>query len=207
MPPLQFVGQLAAAFDDLAAEALDLVGCHAAEIVVQRFTGFELFAVDQQCVRSRERVAVLVEIAKKCEAACYRRLRSVIVLPEKTGDVVVDQLRGRSVVADDDEAGRHANACLLPKIEGLFVMTVKRFKRRLQLRRQAERVERIVFAPPLLRHFLADVFPEIAEHRHLRARDVVGHGNARQFDDAAFDGIHEREVTHRPREERSFGIA
>ena len=50
---LQLVGQLAAALDDLAAEALDLVGCHVAEIVVQRLAGFELLAVDQQRVRAR----------------------------------------------------------------------------------------------------------------------------------------------------------
>ena len=51
---LQLVGQLAAALDDLAAEALDLVGRHAAEVVVQRLAGFELLAVDEQRVRARE---------------------------------------------------------------------------------------------------------------------------------------------------------
>ena len=150
---------------------------------------------------------MLVEIAEQRQAAGYRSLRSVFILPEKAGDVVVDQLRGGGVVADDDEAWRHANPCLLPKLECLFVVAVKRFQRRLQLRRQAQRIERIALAPSLLRHLLADVFPEIPEHRHLGPWDVVGHRDARQFHDAAFDRIHEREIAHRPREERSFGIA
>ncbi|MDT4852850.1 hypothetical protein FQZ97_870990 [compost metagenome] len=41
-----------AAFDDLAAETLDLIGSHAAEVVVQRITGLKLFAVDKQRVRA-----------------------------------------------------------------------------------------------------------------------------------------------------------
>ena len=60
---------VAGALDDLAAKALDLVGGHAAKVVVERIAGFELLAVDQQCVGARERVAVLVEIAEKAEAA------------------------------------------------------------------------------------------------------------------------------------------
>ena len=46
-----------------------------------------------------------------------------------------------------------------------------------------------------------------AEHRHLIAGDVFRHRDARQFDDAALDGVHEREVAHRPREQRALGIA
>ena len=33
------------------------------------------------------------------------------------------------------------------------------------------------------------------------------HGDARQLDDAALDGVHQREVAHRPREQRALGIA
>ena len=51
------------------------------------------------------------------------------------------------------------------------------------------------------------MLPEVAELRHVPAGDVVGNGHARQFDDAAFDGVHQREVAHRPREQRSFGVA
>ena len=54
------------------------------------------------------------------------------------------------------------------------------------------------------------MFPQVAEHRHvagLRARQVVGDRNARQFDNAAFNRIHQRKVAERPWEKRAFGIA
>ena len=60
---------------------------------------------------------------------------------------------------------------------------------------------------PLLRHVLADVLPQVTEHRHVVARDVLRHGHARQLDDAALDGVHEREVAHRPREECPLGVS
>ena len=85
-------------------------------------------------------------------------------------------------------------------------MPVERFKRRLQLDGQALRVERLCFAAPLLRHPVADVDPQVAELGHVPACDVVGDRHARELDDAALDRVHEREVAHRPREERAFGI-
>ena len=101
---------IAGALDDLAAEALDLVGGHGAEVVVQRIAGFELLAVDQQRVRPRERVAVFVEIAEQRQPAILQLDGAVLVLPVETGDVVVDQLGDGGVLADDDEAGRHLDA-------------------------------------------------------------------------------------------------
>ena len=72
---------IARALDDLAAEALDLVGGHAAEVVVERVAGFELLAVDQERVRARQRVAGgLVEVAEQREAAVLERGRAVFVL-------------------------------------------------------------------------------------------------------------------------------
>ena len=65
----------------------------------------------------------------------------------------------------------------------------------------------LAFAAALLRHVLADVLPEVAEHRHLVAGDVLGHRHARQLDDAALDGVHQREVAHRPGEQRALGVA
>ena len=38
---------IAGALDDLAAEALDLVGGHGAEVVIQGLPGFQLLAIDQ----------------------------------------------------------------------------------------------------------------------------------------------------------------
>ena len=60
--------------------------------------------------------------------------------------------------------------------------------------------------PSLLWHLLSDVLPQIAEHRHFSARDVVSDRYARQFHNATFDRVHEGEITHRPGEQRPFGI-
>ncbi len=132
---------------------------------------------------------------------------AVFVLAVEAGDEVVDELRDGGVLADDDEAGRHLDARFLPELEGLLVVAVERFQRGLQARRKLERVELLALPAALLRHVLADVLPEVAEHRHLVAGDVLRDGDARQLDDAALDGVHEREVAHRPREERAFGVA
>ena len=118
---------IAGALDDLAAEALDLVGRHAAEIVVERIAGFELLAVDQQRVRARRAgCRGLVEVAEQREAAVLQRGRAILVLAMEAGDVVVDQLGDGRVVADDDEAGRHADAGFFPELERLFVVAVER---------------------------------------------------------------------------------
>ena len=66
------LASVAGTFDDLAAEAVDLVGSHGAEIVVQRIAGFELRAVDQQRVRSGERVAMLVEVPEQRQASVLK---------------------------------------------------------------------------------------------------------------------------------------
>src|SRR5438105_9914905 len=95
----------------------------------------------------------------------------------------------------------------MPKLECLFVVTVKGLQRCLQASWKFERVELFALTPALLGHVLADVLPKVAEHRHLVAGDVFCNRDARQFNDAALDGIHQREVAHRPREQRSLGVA
>ena len=55
--------------DEIAPEALDLVRCHGAEVLVERLAGFELFAVDQQGARPGEAVAVFVIIAEQLQTA------------------------------------------------------------------------------------------------------------------------------------------
>ena len=120
---------IAGALDDLAAEALDLVGGHAAEVVVERIAGFELLAVDEQRVRARQRIAGgLVEVAEQREAAVLQRGRAVLVLAVEAGDEVVDELRDGGVLADDDEAGRHLDALVFPELEGLLVVAVERLQ-------------------------------------------------------------------------------
>ena len=63
---------VAGAFDDLATEAVDLVGRHGAESIVQLLAGLQLLTVDQQGPGPAERVAVLVEVAEQFEAAILK---------------------------------------------------------------------------------------------------------------------------------------
>ena len=51
------------------------------------------------------------------------------------------------------------------------------------------------------------MLPEVAELGHLPAGDIVGHRHARQFDDAALDGIHERKVAHGPGKQGALSVA
>jgi len=85
-------------------------------------------------------------------------------------------------------------------------MAVEHLERRLQLRGQGQRTDLSRLAAAAVRHLLADVPPEFPVDGHLVAGDVVGDGHARQLHDAALDGVHQREVAHRPREERAFGV-
>ena len=127
---------------------------------------------------------------------------------KKAGDVVEHQLGRGRVVADDDEAGRHLCPRLAPELVDLLVVAVESVQGRLKLHRQIARVQgRGVLAPSLLGHLLADVLPQVAEVGHVAARNVVGDRHSGQLDDAALDGVHQREVAHRPREERPFGVA
>ena len=70
---------VAGALDDLAAEALDLVGRHLAEVLVERLAGFELFGVDQQRARPGQPVAVVVVVAEQREPPVLQRRRAVVV--------------------------------------------------------------------------------------------------------------------------------
>ena len=170
-------------------------------------SGFELLAVDEEGTRAGERVSVLVEVSEQRQAALFEGGGPVLVLALESGDEVIDQLGGRGVVANDDEAGRDLDILFPPQLEGLGIMAVERLEGGLELDGEAERVERGSLAATLPWHLLPDVVPEIAELGHVAARDVVGDRDAGKLDDAALDGIHEREVAHRPREERSLCIA
>ena len=48
---------------------------------------------------------------------------------------------------------------------------------------------------------------QIPIDRHLSLWQIVGNRNTWQFDDAAFDGVHQREVADRPRKQHPFGVA
>ncbi len=198
---------VAGALDDLAAEAIDFISSQRAEVVVQRFTGFELLAVDQQRARAPEWIAVFVVVAEQIQPTEFKLAGAVLVLPLETGDVVVDELRRGGVVAYDDEARRHGDLFFGPQLKGLLVVAVQSLECGLKLRRQVERIQRLGLAAALLGHLRADVLPQVAKHGHFATGDVVGNRHPRQFDDAALDCVHQREVAHRPWEQRSLGIA
>ena len=86
-------------------------------------------------------------------------------------------------------------------------MAVEGLQSRLQAGWKLERIELSAAAAALLGHILPDIFPEVAIDRHLVAGDVFSDGHAGQLHDAAFDGIHEREVAHGPGKERALRIA
>ena len=193
--------------DDLTAEPLDLVAGRRSEVLVERLPGFELLAVDEQGAWPRQRIAVLVEIPEQREPALLQRRGAVLVLALEARDEVVDQLRCRGVDAHDDEARRDLDAGVLPQLEGAGVVAVERFKRGFELDRDTEGVERSGLSAALLRHLLPDVVPEVAERGHLAAGNVVRDRHPGELHDAALDGVHEREVAHRPGEEGSFRVA
>src|SRR5579871_943594 len=198
---------IAGALDDFAPEALDLGTGDGAEVVVEGVAGFDLFAIDEQGVGAGDGVAVVVEIAEEGQAAGDVGVANVFVSAKEAGDVIEDELGGRGVVADHDEAGGNADAGLFPECEGFVVVAVEGFEGGHKLGGQAQGVEILQLSAAFARHFGTDVLPEIAEDGYVGARDVIGHGDAGEFDDAALDGVHEREVAHGPVKESAFVVA
>ena len=119
--------------DDFSTETFDFVCRHRTELVVQRFTRFELLGIDQQRVWARERIAGhLVEVAKQRKLSVLDLRSAVLFFAFEARNIVVYQLRHCRVLADDDEARRHGDAALPPQIKRLRVMSVQRFERRPQ---------------------------------------------------------------------------
>ena len=102
------------ALDDLAPEALDLVGGHSAKVDVERITRFKLLAINQQGVRPSEWSVVVVVVAEEWQSPVHHIARPVFVLAYETRHVVVDEFGGGRVIADDNETWRDANAGLAP---------------------------------------------------------------------------------------------
>ena len=151
-------------------------------------------------------IAVFVMVAEQGQAAFDQLAGAVCVRLLEAAYVVIHQLGCRRVVADNDEARRNGYFFFRPQRKGLFVVAVQGLKRGLQLRWQVQRVQAFSLATTLLGHLGADVFPQIAKHRHLGTGDVVGHWHAWQFDNAAFNGVHQRKVAQSPGEQGALGI-
>lgn len=84
---------------------------------------------------------MFVEIPETLQPAIFELGGAVLVGAKEPGDVVVDELRCGGVIADNNEARRHSGACLLPYIESLFVVTVKRVEGGAKLGWQIQRIE------------------------------------------------------------------
>ena len=81
------------ALDDLAAEACNFIGRHAAKLVIESVAGFQLLTVDQQCVRTSERIPRgFVKIAEEGQATVFQCGGPVFVFSVKAGNEVIDQL-------------------------------------------------------------------------------------------------------------------
>ena len=104
------------------------------------------------------------------------------------------------------QGGTRTPACA-PQLVRLVIVAVEGLQRGLQFNREAERVKICRLAAALPGHPRANVLPEVAELGHVAAGNVVGHRHARQLDDAAFNGVHQRKVAHGPGEQSAFGIA
>ena len=81
-------------------------------------------------------------------------------------------------------------------------MPVQGLQGSLEFHGQAQGIEVPGLVPSLLRHGDAYVFPEIAKPGHFSTGNIIGNWYSGKFDDAAFDGIHQREVVHRPGKRR-----
>ena len=84
---------------------------------------------------------MFVEIPETLQPAIFELSCAVLVGAKEPGNVIVNELRGGGVVADNDEARRNSGAGLLPYIEGLFVVTVKRVEGGAKLGWQIQRIE------------------------------------------------------------------
>ena len=196
----------------LGLELLDLAGGDLLEVVAHRLAGFELLAVDQDGVgaaQSSRRPSSLLKMGSLPGHDDGRAVRQRL-LP--AGDVVEDQLGDVGVVADDDE-DRRGDALgaglgvLLPQAVILLVVAVEAVQRALQLDGQLGLAADGLGPAALLGQVLADAQPEVAVGGLVAGHRVVGHGHARHLDDAALDGVDQREVGDHPGEERAFGVA
>ena len=77
----------------------------------------------------------------------------------------------------------------------------------MQLRRQAQRIQRRVLFAALARHLIPDVRPQVTEHGHFAAGNIVCHRHARQLHNAALNRVHQGKVAHCPREQSAFYVA
>src|SRR5207244_13268343 len=73
---------VACALDDFAPKAIDFVGRHLAKVLIQSVAGFELLAVNQQGVRTRERISGdIIEVSEQRQSSIFKAIGPVVVYP------------------------------------------------------------------------------------------------------------------------------
>jgi hypothetical protein len=120
-----------------------------------------------------------------------------------TGDVVEHHFRDVGVVADDDEhGGRQAVGTgflvVLPALVALGVVGVQGLQGAFQGGGQLGFSGDGLGLAAFLRQVVADAEPEVAVGGQFAGHGVVGHGDARDFDDAGLDGVDQGEIGHNP---------
>ena len=81
---------------------------------------------------------------------------AVFARSREAGDVIIDELGGGGVVADNDEHGRNGDFFLRPEFEGFLVVAVKGVERSLKFDGQTQRIKA---CPTLPRPFLGIFLP------------------------------------------------
>ena len=91
------------------------------------------------------------------------------------GDPVADELADAGVLADDDEHRRRAGAGVLPGLVRAVVVGVELVERRFELGGELRVAAEVLVGAALTGELVADLRPELAEHRAIGRHRVVGH--------------------------------
>jgi len=192
-------------------ELVDLACGDPLELRAHGLARLQLAAVDEDRAGLRP-PAVVGDVAEQVERPGNGDGGSVRQRPLVAGDVVEDELRDAGVVADDDEH-RRGRACGLGLLVGApapvvrLVVAVEAVQRTLQLGGKPRLAGDRRALAALSREVVAHPRPQVAIRRKPAPHRVVGDRDARDFHDAAFDRVDQREVRDHPREQRPLGVA
>ena len=196
----------------LVLEHLDLVCGSLLEGGLHALTGLELGRVDQDGPRSMDPVAVVADVGEQGQGTRPEHRWRVVVTGDDllAADPVVDQLRHLGVGAHDDEhRGRLAIGLqlFLPGAEAPGVGVVQAAQRSFENDGRNPVGLGLHLRGPPLGELVADVLPEMEVAGVLGVGDVVVHRHPGDLHDPGLDGVHEREVADRPREDVAGRVA
>jgi hypothetical protein len=195
----------------LGLELLDLQRGDLLELGAHPLARLQLLAVDQDRERSGLPAPVL-DVVEQGQLTRDQDRRAVGQGPLPPRDVVEDELRDVTIVADDDEHGRRLVAGpvrLAPFPEAIagLIVAVEAVESPLKLDRELGLARNSIGLPTLAGQLLADAGPEVAIGRLIAQHRVIGDGDPGNLDDARLDGVNQREVGDDPGEERPFAVA